>query len=106
ARLDGARRAVADAQEAHQARRLAAARQLFVLGAEPGEVGAGPGPVLEEARLAHPQIHDAVLVDEIVLDRLDEAGVRLRVLVGRRRGGELTRRVVHIPVALAGAVDA
>ena len=78
ARLDGAGRAVADLEEAHQARRLAAARQLLVLAAELGEVGAGAGAVLEEARLAHPQVHDAALVDEIVLDRLDEAGVRLR----------------------------
>ncbi len=44
-----------------------------------------PGAVLEQARLAHPQVHDAVLVDEIVLDRLDEAGVRLRMLIGRSR---------------------
>ena len=93
-------------QEAHQARRLAAARQLLVLGAQLGEVGAGAGAVLEEARLAHPQVHDAVLVDEIVLDRLDEAGVRLGMLVGRCRGRQLAGLVVDVVVALARAVDA
>ncbi len=106
ARLDGARRAVADLEEAHEARRLAAARQFLVGAAQLGEVGAGAGAVLEQARFAHPQIHDAVLVDEIVLDRLDEAGVRLRVLVGGIGDGELAGLVVDVEVALAGAVDA
>jgi hypothetical protein len=49
------------------------------------EIRAGAGAVFEQARLAHPQIHDAALVDEVVGDRLDEAGVRLRMLVGRLR---------------------
>ena len=106
ARLDGARGAVADLQEAHQARRLAAARQLLVGAAQVREVGAGAGAVLEEARFAHPQVHDAVLVDEIVLDRLDEAGVRLRMLVGRVGDGQLAGLVVDVEVALARAVDA
>ena len=64
ARLDGAGGAIADLEEAHQAGRLAAARQLLVGAAQPGEVGAGARAVLEQARLAHPQVHDAVLVDE------------------------------------------
>ena len=106
ARLDGAGGAVADLQEAHQARGLAAARQLLVDAAQLGEVGAGAGAVLEEARLAHPQVHDAVLVDEIVLDRLDEAGVRLRMLVGGIGDRQLAGLVIDIEVALAGAVDA
>src|ERR1700745_2038616 len=49
------------------------------------EIGAGPGAVFEDARLAHPQIHDPAFVDEIVGDRLDEAGGRLRMLVGGLR---------------------
>jgi hypothetical protein len=67
-----------------------------------GEVGAGARAVLEQARLAHPQVHDAALVDEVVLDRLDEAGVRLRMLVGRLRGGHLAGLVIDVVVALAG----
>ena len=106
ARLDGAGSAVADLEEAHEARRLAAARQLLVDAAQLGEVGAGAGAVLEEARLAHPQVHDPVLVDEIVLDRLDEAGMRLGMLVGGLRDRELAGLVVDVEVALAGAVDA
>ena len=106
ARLDRARRAVADLEEAHQAGRLAAAREPLVLGAQRREVGAGAGAVFEQARLAHPQIHDAAVVDQIVGDRLDEAGVRLRVLVGRLRLGELAALVVDVIVALARAVDA
>ena len=45
---------------------LAAAGQPLALAAERGEIGAGAGAVLEEARLAHPEVHDAALVDEVV----------------------------------------
>jgi len=38
-----------------------------------------PGAIFEQPRLAYPQVHDAALVDEVVLDALDEAGVRLRM---------------------------
>ena len=106
ARLDRAGGPVADLQEAHQAGRTAAAGKLLALAAEPREVRAGARAVLEEARLADPQVHDAVLVDEIVLDRLDEAGVRLRMLVGGRRAGQLAGLEVDVVVALARAVDA
>ena len=104
--LDRAGRAVADLEEGHQARRLAATRQALALAAKAGEVGAGAGAVLEQARLAHPQIHDAVLVDEIVIDGLDEAGMRLRVLIGRFGLGQLAGLGVDVVVALARAVDA
>ncbi len=106
ARLDGARRAVADLEEGHQAGRLAAAGQPLVLAAQLGEVGAGARAVLEEPRLAHPQVHDAALVDEVVGDGLDEAGVRLRVLVGGRGGLQHAGAVVDEMVALARPVDA
>ncbi|VCU08108.1 hypothetical protein RHODGE_RHODGE_01243 [Rhodoplanes serenus] len=106
ARLDGAGGAVTDLEEAHQAGRLAAARQPLALAAQAGEVGAGAGAVLEQPRLAHPQIHDAALVDEVVLDRLDEAGVRLRMLVGRLGAVHLAGLEVDVVVALARAVDA
>ena len=106
ARLDGARGAVADLEEAHQAGRLAAAGQLFAFAAQLGEIRAGAGAVFEQARLAHPQIHDAALVDEVVGDRLDEAGVRLRMLVGGGRLHELAGLVVDVEMALARAVDA
>ena len=82
ARLDGARRTVADLQEGHEAGGAAAARQALVLAAQGREVGAGARAILEEARLAHPQIHDAALVHQIVGDGLDEAGMGLGMLVG------------------------
>ena len=106
ARLDRAGGAVADLEEAHQAGRAAAARQLLVLAAQPREIGAGAGAVFEQARLAHPQVHDAALVDEVVGDRLDEAGVRLRVLVGRLGLGQLAALVVDVIVALPRPIDA
>ena len=106
ARLDGAGGAVADLEEAHQAGGLAAAGEPLVLGAQPGEIRAGAGAVFEQARFAHPQIHDPAFVDEIVGDRLDEAGVRLRMLVGRLRLDQLAGLEVDVEVALARAVDA
>ena len=106
ARLDRAGGAVADLEEAHQAGRAAAARQLLVLAAQAGEIRAGAGAVFEQARLAHPQIHDAALVDEVVGDRLDEAGVRLRVLVGRLGLGQLAALVVDVIMALPRPIDA
>ncbi len=106
ARLDGAGCPVADLQEAHQAGGTAAARQLFAFAAQMREVRAGARAVFEEAGFTHPQVHDAVLVDEIVLDGLDEAGMRLGMLVSRLGLGQLAGEGVDIEMALTGAVDA
>ena len=106
ARLDRARRAVADLQERHEPRRAPAAGELLVLAAQGGEIGAGAGAVFEQARLAHPQVHDPAFVDEIVGDRLDEAGVRLGMLVGRLRLDELSGLEVDVIMALARPIDA
>ena len=104
--LDRAGRPVADLQEAHQAARFAAAGQRLVGAAQVREVGAGARAVFEQARLADPQVHDAAVVHQIVADRLDEAGVGLRMLVGRARLGQRAGFVVDIVVALARPVDA
>ena len=104
--LDRAGCAVADLEEAHQAARAAAAGQALAFAAQAREVGAGAGAVFEQARLTHPEVHDAALVDEVVLDALDEAGVRLRMLVGRLRLRQLAGLPVDVIVALAGAIDA
>src|SRR6185312_12304846 len=106
AALDRARGAVADLEKAHQAGRAAAAGQLFAFAAQAGEVRAGAGAVFEQAGLTYPQVHDAALVDEVVTDALDEAGVRLRMLVGRLRFRQLAGEGIDVIVALAGAVDA
>ena len=106
ARFDRACCAVTDLEETHQARGLAAARQRLVRRAERGEVGAGAGAILEQTRLADPEVHDAAIADQIVCHRLNEACMGLRVLVSRRGFGQFARLVIHIVVTLARAVDA
>src|SRR5699024_4711382 len=56
ARLDGAGGPIADLQKGHQARGLAAAGKRLLLPANPGEVGAGPGAVLEKPRFTGPEV--------------------------------------------------
>ncbi len=106
ARLDRTRGTVTDLEEAHQPRGLAAARQLLAFAAQAGEVGTGARSVFEETRLTHPQVHDAAFVHQIVLDRLDEAGMRLRVFIGAVRLGQLSSAVIDVEVALPRTVDA
>ena len=106
ARLDRACGAVTDLEETHEARALAAARERLVLAAELREVRARSRAVLEEPRLAQPEVHDAALADEVVAHRLDEAGVRLRVAVGVGRALGRAGAVVGDPVALRRAGDA
>ena len=59
----------------------AAAGKRFAFAAQIGEVRAGARAIFEEARLADPEIHDAAFADEVVVDRLDEAGMALGVRV-------------------------
>src|SRR4030095_676177 len=49
--------------------------------AELEELGAGAGAIFEEASFAGPEVHDAAVVDEVIIDGLDEAGMGLRVCV-------------------------
>src|SRR6185295_19000526 len=97
---------VADLEEGHQAGRPAAARQLLAVGADATEVGAGARSVLEQPRFADPPVHDAAIAHQVVRDALDEAGMRLRPLVGRgaRMGGAVA--MIDVPMALARPVDA
>src|ERR1041385_371959 len=74
-------RRVADPEPSHQAGGDPAAGQWFILSAPDRRVDAGPGPVLEDPRLAAPGVHDAALVDEVVRGRRQEAGMGLWVLV-------------------------
>src|SRR5262249_9912417 len=86
--------------------RLAAAGEWLVRGPQRGEVRAGAGAVLEDAGLADPQVHDPAFVDEVVLDRLDEARVRGRPLVRRRAPHDLAGRRIDVVVSLRRALDA
>ena len=106
ARLDRTSCTVANLEEAHEARRFAAARKRFGGCAERREVRAGARAVLEEACFADPEVHDAALVHQIVGDRLDKTGVGLWMLVSRGRFRQLAGLVVDIVVALAWPVDA
>src|SRR5204863_5927049 len=103
--LDRPRRSVADLQEGHEARRLSSTGQRLALAAQVREVGARARAVLEEACLADPEIHDAAFTDEVVVDRLDEAGMGLRALVGAGREDRLAGCLVDVPMTLGGTVD-
>ena len=100
ARFDSARSTVADFQKAHQARRLAAARQMLSLAAQRREVGAGARTVFEQACFTHPQIHNPAIAHQIIAHRLNKAGVRLGVFIGRVRLGQHFGLVIDIVVAL------
>src|ERR1700730_3134417 len=106
ARFDGARGAIADLEKAHQPRCSAAARQTLAVPPQPREVRTRAGAIFEQPRLTDPQVHDAAFVHEIVGNGLDETRVRLRVLVGGFRPGELARLVVDVKVPLARAINA
>ena len=102
ARLDDRGDGVIHPHEADRPRRLAAAGELLLAGAERGEVGAGARAELEEHRLAGRQPHDAF---HVVADALDEAGRGLRVLVGARRP-RVTVAGLLVPSPVVGrAVD-
>ncbi len=104
--LDGTCCTVADLEEAHQAGGLAAAGERLTGSADFAEVGAGAGTVLEQACLADPQIHDAAVVDHVVGNALDEAGVRLGMRVGVLAESDLAGVRLDIVVTLGLARDA
>ena len=104
--FDGTGCPVPDFQEAHQAGGAAAAGKALVLTAQAGEIGAGAGAIFEQPGFPRPQIHDAALVDEVVVHALDETGMRLRMFVGRGRLHQPSGDVVDIEMALARPVDA
>ena len=103
--FDRAGGAIADLQERHQAGGFAAARKLLVLAAQFGKIRAGARAIFEQARFAHPKIHDAAVIDEIVGDGLDETGMRLGMLIGGLRLDELFGLVVDVIMALARTID-
>ena len=90
---------VVNLQERQWTARAATAAEFFLAGANRGQVSAGAGAVFEEHRLAVGQPHD---VFHVVLDRLDEAGAALRILVLRRSAFSLARLAVVIPVPFGG----
>ncbi len=104
--FDGTRRAVADLEEAHQAGGAPAAREPLAIAAQLGEIGAGARAVFEQARFAHPEIHDPALVHQVVADRLDEAGMGLGMLIGGFGGDQLAALEIDVVMALGRTIDA
>ena len=100
-----ARCCVADFQKAQQTGAFAAARKRFVLPSNVGKIRAGAGAVFEQQRFAFPQIHDAAIACQAVIDGLNETGVRLRAFIGAFGFGKRAGGVVDIEVPLAGGVD-
>src|SRR5581483_8474094 len=76
--LDRAGGRVGAAHEADRAARVAALRQLLLRRAEPGEVDAGARAAAEDDPLAADPVEDRL---HRVLDREDEAGAALRLLL-------------------------
>jgi hypothetical protein len=104
--LDGARRPVPHRQEGHEPGGAATAGQRLLGAPHLGEIGAGPAAVLEDAGFPGPQVHDPARVHQIVLDALDEAGMRLGALVGGGGTLQLAGLRVDEAVALGRAGDA
>ena len=106
AALDGSRGAIADLEETHEAGGCAAAAQFFTLAPEAGEVGAHAGSVFEDPGLTHPEVHDAAIIHQVILNGEDETGMRLGALIGGRGFLQLPVCCVHIIVSLGLALDA
>src|SRR5690606_12842845 len=103
--LDRAGRSITDLEEGHESRRDAAARERLPLAADRGEVRARARSILEETRLAHPEVHDPAALDEVIAHRLDEAGVGLRTAVGVLRFAHGLGRGIDEVVALRRSGD-
>ena len=105
-RFDRRGRAVGDLEEGEEAARYAASREGFLRGADLGEIGTRARAVFEKPGFAGDEVHDAALVDQVVLDVEDEAGVGLGPLVGRGGAGHLARGWVDVEMPLGRSLDA
>src|SRR5262249_22366889 len=90
ARLDDPGERIVAAHERYWTARHAPACEWLARGAERGEVRAGAGAALEEARFRGGQLHDRL---HRVLDRVDEAGAGLRPGIVRQADVEPDRAV-------------
>ena len=98
--FDGTRCAITDLEERHETGGFATAPEALLGAAKHGEVCARAGAVLEETCLTNPEIHDPAVVYQIILHRLDETSVRLRMLIGGLGFGQFAGLKVHIVMAL------
>ena len=104
--LDRTSGAVTNLEEAHQTRRATATGETLLRTTQLRKVRARARAVLEDARLADPEVHDATLVDEVVVDGLDKAGVRRRALVRARRTLQFAGAGLAVPMPLSRSSNA
>ena len=70
------------------------------------EVGTGARAIFEQTGFTHPKVHNAAFIHQIVRHGLDEAGMRLRMLIGRLGLGELAGFRIDIEMPLRRAINA
>ena len=104
-RFNGSSRTIANPQERHQARRLAAATQGFALTPQRGKVRTCAGAVFEETSFTDPKIHDAAIVHQIVGNGLNETSMRLWVLIGGLGLCQTAGFIIDVVVTLTWAID-
>ena len=92
-------------QKAHKAGRLATTRKIFASTAQGREVGSGAGAVLKQTRFTHPKIHDPAIIHQIIGDGLNEASMRLRMLIAAVRFGQLASLVIDVMMPLRRAIN-
>jgi len=105
ARFDCPGGAIADSQKGHQSRRITAPGKDFTGATNIGEIRAGAGTVLEQPGFTHPEIHDTVVANQVILNRLNKTGVWLRVFIGIISFGQGVRIRVDIIMTLRFAGD-
>ena len=96
---------ITDFQKAHQARRFAAAREMFTGAAQGGEVGACTRTVFKQTRLTDPKIHDPAVIHQIIGDGLNKARMRLRMLIAAVGFGQLARLVINVMMPLRRTIN-
>ena len=96
---------VTNFQKAHQARRLAATRQAFTRSAQAREVRPGTGTIFEQSGFAYPQIHNPAFIDQIIIYRLDETGMWLRMFIRGFGAHHFASLVINIKVTLARPIN-
>ncbi|MNN76168.1 hypothetical protein D3C81_1925220 [compost metagenome] len=69
------------------------------------EVGAGAGTIFEQTCFTNPEIHDAAFIDEIITNRLNEAGMWLWMFVSGLGFRQLAGLPVNIEVPLTRAIN-
>src|SRR6185437_15729743 len=65
-----------------------------------GKIRSDTRTILKDPRLPYPKIHQATLIDEVVLNAQYKTGMRLRPFICRGRQFQLTVRLIYIVMSL------